>query len=34
MKKDYLKRFQIGHVLEEGNEGDQKQDGKKAHSEL
>jgi hypothetical protein len=34
MKKDYLKRFQSGHLLEEGKDGDQKQDGKKAYSEL
>jgi hypothetical protein len=34
MKEDYLKRFQIGHLLEEGKEGDQKQDGKKAYLEV
>jgi hypothetical protein len=33
MKKVYLKK-KIGHILEEGKEGDQKQDRKEAYSEL
>jgi hypothetical protein len=33
-KTDYLKRLYIGYLLEEGKEGHQKQNGKKAYSKL